>query len=278
MSVKTILVSLTTEENTPDLLQAAGVLARRTGAHVIGLHTIEAVEVYPGIAMHIDAAAHESFNAAQTAQAAAIRTAFETFAADPDIAAEWRQVRAQSTIAADRIVESAFAADLVIMAQGAGATDRPDQRGAQEDVIRRAGRPVLVIPTGYKCRVLGERIVVGWSATSQSARAAHDALEIAAPGAEMHVLVADAPSTSMHHETAVELAAAIARRGLAADLIDQPTIGRTIAATLLDAADEHQADMIVTGAFGHSRIYDFVIGAVTFELLETMRRPVLFSR
>ena len=41
---------------------------------------------------------------------------------------------------------------------------------------------------------------------------------------------------------------------------------------------ERGADLIVTGAFGHSRLYDFVIGAVTLDLMKDAECPVLFSR
>ena len=280
MAVKTILVCLTTEANTAALLRAAGVLARRTNAHVIGLHTIEAIEVYPGIAVHFDAPAYESFQKAQAAQADAIREKFDAFAASPGINAEWRLLHARSVSAADRMVECALAADLVLMAQESRETDRHDQHGVQEAVIRRSGRPVLVIPSGYEADHLGEIVVMGWSATRESARAAHDAMALAAPGATLQVIVAEGRDVSrdVHAETARELAAAMARRGLRANLIEAPVMGRTIAETLQAAADEHGADMIATGAFGHSRLYDFLIGAVTFELLESMRRPVLFSR
>ena len=43
-------------------------------------------------------------------------------------------------------------------------------------------------------------------------------------------------------------------------------------------AFESGADMIVTGAFGHSRVYDFVIGAVTRDLLHNAELPVLYSK
>ena len=63
----------------------------------------------------------------------------------------------------------------------------------------------------------------------------------------------------------------------AVNLIAEEAPYRSIAAALQDTAEELGADMIVTGAFGHSMIYDFVIGAVTSDLLSSMKLPVLFS-
>ena len=65
MGPKTILVCLTTPENTETLLKLAVPLARKHNAHLIGLHTIEAVLVYPGIAMHILGSAFAAFNTSQ---------------------------------------------------------------------------------------------------------------------------------------------------------------------------------------------------------------------
>ncbi|MBT8412810.1 MAG: universal stress protein, partial [Boseongicola sp.] len=53
--------------------------------------------------------------------------------------------------------------------------------------------------------------------------------------------------------------------------------GAEVAEVLMKQAFEQGADMIVTGAFGHSRVYDFVIGAVTHNLLKDAKLPVLFS-
>ena len=66
MTVKTILVALTTPEAAGRLMPPVTALARRTGAHVIGLHTIEALAVYPGIAMHVTGATMQGFQQAQS--------------------------------------------------------------------------------------------------------------------------------------------------------------------------------------------------------------------
>ena len=280
MTPISILAALTTEAATPSVLKVAEVIARRAPVHVTGLHTLGAIAIYPGIAIHIPAPAHESFNNAQTAQAEAIKVMFDDFADDDAFSSRWRLIQADSINAADRMVESALTADLVVIAQEDRDSDRPDQRGAPEALIRRSGRPVIVVPRGWESPTLGKSIVIGWSATRESARAAHDAVALAEPGATIHILVADPSPTSRSEEmdTAKELAAKLDRLGFEANVIAAEVSYRTIAEALQDAADEHGADLIAVGAFGHSRIYDFVMGAVTTELLENERRPVLFSK
>lgn len=280
MRLKTILVCLTTEANTPSLLKAAAMLARRTHAHVICLHTIEAIGIYPGIAVHINAPAYDSFNQSQHQQAEAIKQLVDHFAASEDFVVEWRLLRAQSTTAADRMLESARAADLVVMAQEAPSEDRYDQHGVQAAVIRGAGRPVLVVPHRFEAETLGQNVLIGWSPTREATRAAHDALILTAPDASVRVLVAGkgtGPADSIL-ETAKDFAAALGRHGLKVEVISLAVPTGTVANALQQEAEAHGADMIVTGAFGHSKLYDFVLGAVTNELLHEMRLPVLFSK
>jgi len=280
MPIKTVQVCLTTEENTPSLLSAAAVVARRENAHVICLHTVEGLEVYPGIAAHVTDTMASMFAAAQKKQADAIKEMVDDFAAREEFLVEWRLLNARSTTAADRMIESAYGVDLVIMAQEMRDIDRPDQRGVQEAVIKNSGRPVLVIPQGYMLEDLGRTLVIGWSATREAARAAHDVLGLIQPNAKAQVLVAGlgAEPDAEQLATAKEMSLGLERHGLSVNLIPLAITAHTVADELQIQADAVGADLIVTGGFGHSRLYDFVYGAVTHELLRTQRTPVLFSK
>ena len=68
----------------------------------------------------------------------------------------------------------------------------------------------------------------------------------------------------------------LARRGLNANLVDVPR-GASIAQTINDTALRHEADMIVMGGFGHSRLREFVLGGVTRELTGTAKLPLFLS-
>ena len=78
-------------------------------------------------------------------------------------------------------------------------------------------------------------------------------------------------------ETAKELALCYDRHGLSAEVVERVEDGIPVADLLLNESFERSADLIVAGAFGHSRVYDFVIGATTTKLLDSMTAPVLFS-
>ncbi len=279
MAPKTILVCLTTPEHAATLLRVAVPLARKHGAHLIGLHTVEALVVYPGIAMHIPEPAFAAFNESQKQESEAIKAVFTDHTAQEDFVSEFRLVKAEAQSASERMIESARAADLVIMAHEDKNSDRYDQRHAQSQVIRESGRPVVVVPLDYDGPGIGNNILLGWSDTREAARAAHDMLSIASEGTELTVLrVGSSGQDAFKDADAIDMVEMFARHGLKPTLEHRDPMGDSIADVLNEVAFEKGADLIVTGAFGHSRAYDFVIGATTYALLRDQRFPVLFSK
>lgn len=279
MGLKSILVCLTTPDHAETLMKVAVPLARKHEAHLIGLHTVEALVVYPGIAMHIPGPAFASFNESQKEQSAEIKAVFEKHTHNETFQSEYRLIRAEAVSANDRMVESARAADLVIMSHEDKLADRYDQRHAQVQVIRESGRPVIIVPLDYDGPELGNNIVMGWSDTREAARAAHDMLSLAEENAEVCVLrVGQGPKDGLKDVDGIDIVETLARHGLKATLQHRELNGKGVADVLNEVAFENGADMIVTGAFGHSKVYDFVIGATTHALLKDAKLPVMFSK
>lgn len=279
MALKTILVCLTTPDHAETLMKVAVPLARKHEAHLIGLHTVEALVVYPGIAMHIPEPAFASFNESQKEQSAEIKATFQKYIQNENFQSEYRLVRAEAVSANERMVESARAADLVIMSHEDKLADRYDQRHAQVQVIRESGRPVIIVPLGYDGPEVGKNIVIGWSDTREAARATHDLLSLCDPAAEVCLLrVGQGPKNEMKDVDGIDIAETMARHGLKTTLQHRELNGKGVAEVLSAVAFERGADMIVTGAFGHSKVYDFVIGATTHALLKDAKLPVMFSK
>ncbi|MCK0097343.1 universal stress protein [Yoonia sp. F2084L] len=279
MTLRTILVCLTSTKSAAHLLQAAAILARRDNAHVIGFYVTESLVVYPSIAMHIPEVSFESFVASQRAHAKEAKEIFDAHAKAEDFPSEWRQVSSESGFLADSIVASARSVDLIVMAQEDDGEDRPLINNLQERVIKESGRPVLVIPRDYTADTLGENIVLGWSETREATRAVHDLVDVASPDAKIRVLrIGKPPSDTLADHAANDLAVALARHGPQVEVVHRDKDGEKIADILSHEAFEVGADMLAAGAFGHSRAYDFVIGAATRALLSDAKLPVLFSK
>lgn len=280
MPIKTILACTNEEDTVETLLGAAAALARRFEAHLICDHVMEALIVHTSVAMYMPDPVHAEFNTAQMERAEKIEAAVKAKLQAETFAWEWRSERAASMTSAEHAVASARAADLVVAALSSPDKGRSDAQLILERVIRESGRPVLTLPHGYDGDVPGEKVLVGWSPTREATRAVHDAMDLMAPGAQVTLLCVDregAPDR-VTQATAEELAAALDRCGFRVDVSARPTAQRSVGQVLLQEAFERGADLMVTGAYGHSPFYDFVIGAVTNEVMAEAKLPVLFSK
>lgn len=279
MAIKTILACLTKDTDTDGVLKAACALARRHNAHLIGLHSAEAMFVYPGIAMHIPDSVVEAYGVAQKQQSDAVWAVFDQHTRAEDFVSEWREIRSERDTSVDRIVDCARTADLVLMSDAEGDENATGQIHRIEAVIRDAGRPVLVVPKGFAADALGQSILIGWNGSREAARAAHDALSLLDAGDVAHIIRAnDSGHDEMHDDTLTDLANVFARHGVKTTVASKTWDHTSVADALNKVGFERGADMIAIGAFGHSRAYDLIIGAATRGLLRHSDLPVLFSR
>jgi nucleotide-binding universal stress UspA family protein len=272
MTPRTILACLIRTEGVEMLARAGSTLAQRFDAHLTGVRTIESIAVYPGIGMYVPPSTYEAVNTAQRETASAMEEVWRQ-ATQGSSKAEWRLLEAQTDLAADLLVESARAADLVLVPQVEG-----DASFLLEQVIRQSGRPVLILPEGSEAEGLGRDVMVGWSGTPECTRALHDARPLLRPGARINLLAVGRPRRYGERDDAMtDMACALSRHGFDVEVGRREREGTT-SETLSRAAFEQGSDMLVIGAYGHSRAYDLVLGAVTTELLRTARLPVLAAR
>lgn len=279
MSYKTILVCLTNKINAEPLTKIACNIARQFNAHLVGIHTLPSLSVYPGISVPLSSDLEVSFKKEQLNEAEEIERIFQEHAGQEDFVSEWRSVETQSHSAADVIVEHARCADLVIMPQPDYAHDRGDQHTIQRNVIEQSGRPVLVIPSYGTFESVGENVLVGWSATKEATRAVHDAIPFMrdAKTANIFWVSKTASDETYLAHSAREIATTLDRNGVKANVERRVEHDISIGDELLNEASDTGADMIVAGAYGHSRVYDFMVGATTPHLMKHMTVPVLFS-
>jgi nucleotide-binding universal stress UspA family protein len=216
----------------------------------------------------------------QIEETAAIKAKFDHFTRLEDFVSGWREQDVTVIGAEDFLLNHLRAADLVLLGQVDPKTAQRDQTRLLEHVIRETGRPVLVLPQGKTDFGVAKHLLIGWSNTREATRAAHDALALLSPGAAVDILFVGTESNSTRGETVLreDLAAALDRHGFKVTMIDRPKAGSDTGDVLMEVAFQQGADLIASGAFGHSRVYDFVIGAVTRDLLEKSKVPVLFSK
>jgi len=166
--------------------------------------------------------------------------------------------------------------DLAVIARG-----KPDIAAGMavvaEDLAIDGGGPVLMVPPGC-APVVGRNVVVAWKPTREAVRAANEALAVVEPGARMTILVVDPQDTPEHgEEPGADIAAHLARHGVQVTVEVALSGHVDVAGTLLRRAAEIGADLLVMGAYGHSRLRERILGGVTRDLLRAATLPVLMA-
>lgn len=280
MALKDILVHLDgTPRATTRLAVAAG-LARRHQAHLTALFV---VDVSPPLMGAADAGSGavlagliESMRAEVLGTAATVEAAFNETLRREGIAGEWRLVEG---LTAEHVSLHARYADLAVLGQSDGTEGAPSSAAVLAATIFESGRPVLVVPYAGSFATVGDRVLVGWNAGREATRAVHDALPLLAKAKSVTVTAVNPRVGLGAHgeEPGADIARHLARHGVKVEVEHSvaPEIGA--ADILLNRASELSADLLVVGAYGHSRLREFLLGGVTRSLLREMTVPVLLS-
>lgn len=167
-------------------------------------------------------------------------------------------------------------ADLVITSQDTGARD--SARGLPQYVALHGARPVLAVPPGYAGGQMLDEIVVGWDGSLQAVRALSAALPLLVRARSVRLALVNAQRESGLHgdEPGADMALYLARHGVPVDVVLEQTTA-PVGEALLGLARTFDAGLLVTGAFGHSRYRELVLGGVTRVLLERSQVPVLVA-
>jgi nucleotide-binding universal stress UspA family protein len=123
-------------------------------------------------------------------------------------------------------------------------------------------------------------VLVAWKPSREATRAVNDALPLLEAADQVTVLVVDTTGPRHHREEAEPgsgIALHLARHGIKAVVEQTVAAGQSVADAMLSRAAELGCDLIVMGAYGHSRLRELVLGGVTREILRHMTVPVLMS-
>lgn len=165
-------------------------------------------------------------------------------------------------------------ADLTVVAGSAGSTsEAATTRNFMGSLLMESGRPVLVVPPGCKAAMPPRRIVVGWRLGREAARALHDALPFLAAAEAVDLVLVDPGGD----KPGADIAAHLAHHGVNANVVVRASEHRTVSSILLERARQMDAQLLVVGGYGHSRLREWALGGTTRELLASASIPVFFS-
>jgi nucleotide-binding universal stress UspA family protein len=173
----------------------------------------------------------------------------------------------------------AMYADLVIVGNSVRR-----ERGLRSAVVSAsafdARTPILLIPASGKTTFSPKNVLLAWNSKAESAKAAKDALDILKQADAVHVVLVDPDSAFFKNggEPGTDIAAYLSRHGVKVVVEQLTSGGRATQDILAQHALEIGCDLIVMGAYGHSRLRERIFGGVTATLLESSDFPIFMAR
>ena len=279
MTYKTILVSLNEVGRVAELTSAAVSLARETGAHVSGLYVIPAVQVYPSVGFEAAPQVFEGNRTYFKDNSARVKQGFEDAMAREGLPHDFHLIDARTPVIADEVIAQGRSSDLIVVS----ATNPDEITGVERDFVEQlvmsAGRPVMVLPYQGNANISLDDIVLGWDGGREATRAAFDALPLLKLANKVRIVRIDPQKDPALRGSVAgaDLAETLSRHGVKAETQGYPADGMDEGQALMRCADDNGSGLIVMGAYGHSRLAEFIFGGATRFVLTRLTRPVLMS-
>lgn len=276
MAYRDILVYVDASRSADVRLDTAAKLAMRFGAHLIALH----VEGMPPMPIELAGSTvattvEEWRKSHQQERLAHTRGLVEAAGRKHGLAIE---LQVDKGNVEDTILLHGCYADLIVVGQPGSPTDLSQPVGPSPGVLAlSSGRPVLVVPHGAGDYSIGDNILVAWKAGAEAVRAVHDAMPLLKAAAEVTVVEVTEKAKDSRRLVGAEMARHLTRHGAKVSVRTVEGSIMNDAAKILAQADEVGADLIVMGAYGHSRLREVVMGGMTNYILKHHTVPLLLS-
>jgi nucleotide-binding universal stress UspA family protein len=276
MSLKDVLVHVGTDPACASRIEVAARLATWHDAHLTGLHVMAAPPIPGYIEVELPRQVHELQAQRLREDAERARHVFDTGVRAVGISrVEWRAVEG-GLLQTARLHGRYF--DVVVVGQGVDVEDPTGELAVlPEELALSIGRPVLVIPRYGAFPAVGDHVLVGWNGGREAARAVNDALPLLRRAQKVTVLSVDPGDHPEQRIPSADITLHLARHGVTAAAAQTRAADISVGDVLLSYAADIGADLIVCGAYGHSRLREMVLGGATRHLLRHMTVPVLMS-
>ncbi len=274
MSYMTLMVHMSLGQSNAAVLRVAADLAAQFDATVIGVAAAQPMPMVYGDGYVSGTFVEQdrlALDQAMLKAEAKFRGALQAHAGR----LQWRHT-VMFTPLADYIAQQARCADLLITGLATGDVFDVSRVVDTGDLVMQVGRPVLMVPATAGGLNL-DRVVVGWKDTRESRRAVADALPLLRRARQVTVVEiateANLPSARAHLDDVTDW---LKRHGVVAETVATLASGDD-ANKLYAMAQDLGADVMVAGAYGHSRLREWALGGVTRDLLLKTERCTLVS-
>lgn len=274
--MKEVIVTVDSQASCQQRIEIAASYASSMNAHLTGLFITPEIYFPRYVSEGIVAEARKQHEAEFTKRVDAARKVFHDAADAHGVGAGLLALQGDYNEIA---IGHSRCADLLVMGQAIKGQGETLSQSQPDKVILRSGRPVLVVPY-IKCAAREpKRVIVAWDGSREATRALHDAMPILKLAEMVEIVTVAEPKSAAAKYANVELLLAqLARHDVTAESHQISNNNVSIGNLLLNHIVDSGADLLVAGAYGHTRLRELVMGGVTQELLDHCSVPVLMSR
>ena len=278
MEIKNLLLHLDHSKGCRNRLEIAFGLARDFEAKILGLFVV------PDYVVPSYVEAQISVDLITDVTEKAIARAEETLV-DYRKLAEKAGVKMDAQVVEGQVIpilrEHTKYTDLLLLGQD--QPDDPDNAsyGLADALLFEGACACVVVPHSGKLAVPGKRVLVTWNASRESARALHEAMPFLHRAEEVVVLSSEPDGADSEiargHPHAQELANFLESHGIESTSSGIADVDMSTSDAILGQAADMKADLIVMGAYGHTRLREIILGGVTRDLLKRTPVPLLLA-
>ena len=272
-TIREIMVYMDRADATAKRLLAAAWVAELHQARLTAVNVQPPVTlpIYSDASLGLEALETQLESAAQ-AHSKQLGEQFEKVLTDYPIDAHWTTLQGDLL---DALLQEARYTDLIIGGQGGDDdSDMLTPNDLADQLILLSGCPVLVVPYIGAAETIGKRILIAWNGKREGVRAVHEAMPFLRCASLVEVVAVE---TDGGLPICQRLCEYLQRHDVVARPHCFPAGGVSIAERLLARAADESMDLIVSGAYGHSRFRELLLGGMTNSLLQEMTVPVLMS-
>jgi nucleotide-binding universal stress UspA family protein len=276
MTYATVMVSLALDQSNEARLEAAGQLAERFDAEIVG---IAASQFSPPLYFTSGQLAQNLIDEGRAAvkqRIAELEAQFRQVVQKRARQVEWRSA---IDFPVRFLLQEARCADIIVSGADRGAFSDPFVQAGPKDLVMQLGRPLLIVPDAVNWLDLRSALVA-WKDTTEARRAIADALPMLRKAKD--VTVAAIAEQDDHLSAAAsrvkDVVAWLSHHGISAsERVEQKDEDRDATAQLDEMAADVGAGIVVAGAYGHSRFRELILGGMTQHLITQSARCVLLS-
>ena len=272
MLIKDLTVYVDNDDEARARIVLATQLAERFSAHLTGVYARRPIYSPRYIGTYIPADVVQQLESVADAEEQQARTLFEETLAKTNVQTHWQS---SSDAPVRALCIAGRNSDLLVL-RCEPERDTDAQRYYNPgEVVLGMGRPALITPRTGECNATARHALIAWNGSREAARAVHDALPLLLISERVSAVTIGEPAYG--DAPPPDVAQYLARHDLQVEWQHVPEGEVATGEALLAYANEADADLIVAGAYGRSRLRELVFGGVTQHLLRHATVPVLMS-